>query len=190
MNERNWWGVIGGVLILLAAMSQLAQAKDALPPIPSGNLNLRIQGYEVVGSDQVNIRVIGQEIADSEGNFNGDETFTYVDGSADPTSTAVCNGSVTGGTITAQGGSFGTSGEGEFVITVPFTPATPVSGTACVEQTTTMQCERTLAHPLLVGDLDAGQYHCIVTSVSGTGIGGASMDGHLDSVAGSNSPTS
>ncbi|HVN90645.1 MAG TPA: hypothetical protein VMT61_12590 [Candidatus Binataceae bacterium] len=189
MNERNWWGVTGGVLILVAAMGQLAQAKDKVP-IPSGNLNLRIQGYAMVGSDQVSIRAIGQEIADTQGNFNGDETFTYVDASASPTSTAACSGTVTGGTIVAQAGSFGTPGEGEFVITVPFSPTTPVTGTACVAQTTTMQCERTLAHKPLVNDLNAGAYHCIVTGISGLGIGAASMEGHLDSVAGSNSPNS
>jgi hypothetical protein len=144
----------------------------------------------LVGSGQVSIRAIGQEIADRQGNFNGDETFTYVDEAAAPTSTAVCAGNITGGTIVPQGGGFGTIGEGEFVLTMPFTPATAVPGTVCVATTITMLCNRTLVHKSLVDDLDAGAYHCVVTGASGTGVGGASMDGQLDSVAGSNSPTS
>jgi hypothetical protein len=186
MNKWNIWSVIGASLIVAAGLSATATAKT---PAPSGNLNLRVQGYELVGSGQVSIQAIGQEISDSQGNFNGDETFTYVDAAAGPTSTAVCAGAITGGTIKAQGGSFGTSGEGQFVITLPFTPSTAVPGTACIASTTTMLCNRTLVHKDLIGDLDAGAYHCIVIGVSGTGIGAAAMDGHLDSVAGSNSPT-
>ena len=187
MKQQNLLGAIGGAVILVAGAGQFAIAKSSGP---SGNLNLRVQGYELIGSSKVSIRAIGQQIADKQGNFNGDETFTYVDEAAAPTSTAVCVGNIAGGTIAAQGGSFGTVGEGEFVITMPFTPATAFPGTACVAVTTTMLCNRTLVHKNLIDDLDAGAYHCVVTGVAGTGIGGASMDGQLDSVAGSNSPTS
>src|SRR5579859_5658839 len=117
MKKRNMWGVIGGALILVAGAGQFALAKSSGP---SGNLNLREQGYELIGSSKVSIRTIGQAIADKQGNFNGDATFTYVDEAAAPGSTAVCAGNITGGTIQSQGGGFGTLGEGEFVITLPF----------------------------------------------------------------------
>jgi hypothetical protein len=174
-------------LILAASVGQFASAKTTGP---SGNLNLRMEGYVLVGSSEVSIRAIGQEISDTAGNFNGDETFTYVAADSAPTTTTICAGNVTGGTIKAQGGSFGTLDEGQFVITLPFTPSTAVPGTACVASTATMLCNRTLEHKTLLSALEAGAYHCIVTGVSGSGIGGASMQGHLDSVAGSNSPTS
>jgi hypothetical protein len=35
-----------------------------------------MEGYVLVGSSEVSIRAIGQEISDTAGNFNGDETFT------------------------------------------------------------------------------------------------------------------
>jgi hypothetical protein len=57
-----------------------------------------------------------------------------------------------------------------------------------------MLCNRTLVVKKDVNDLDAGQYHCLATSVTaGTGatatINGASLQGHVDSVSGSNAPT-
>ena len=84
------------------------------------------------------------------------------------------------------------SGKGDFSISLTFTPAS--AGTYCIPATTAMQCNRTLLHRLLADDLNAGEYHCIVTAMSaGAGaaalIDGASMDGHLDSVRGSNAPT-
>ncbi|HLK85478.1 MAG TPA: hypothetical protein VKT27_03150 [Candidatus Binataceae bacterium] len=93
--------------------------------------------------------------------------------------------------LTPPSGAFG-SGKGDFSISLTFTPAS--AGTYCIPATTAMQCNRTLLHRLLADDLNAGEYHCIVTAMSaGAGaaalIDGASMDGHLDSVRGSNAPT-
>jgi hypothetical protein len=155
---------------------------------PSGNMNLRLQGREVLGSVEDGIFAIGQVLADTAGNFSGDETFTYVNSAS--TSTGVCGGSITAGTIKSEGGSFGTLCQGQFNLSFTFTPQTVVSGTPCVASAITMLCNRTLVHPILIKDLNAGQYHCVVTGVTGTGISAASMDGHLDIVRGSNSPES
>jgi len=160
--------------------------------LPTGNLNLRLDGYEVITPEgsapaRVSIDAIGQVIADTAGNFSGAETVSAVDPAAP--AQAVCNGSVRG-TITPRSGAFG-SGNGDFSISLTFTPAS--ASTYCIPATTAMQCNRTLLHRLLADDPNAGEYHCIVTAMSaGAGaatIDGASMDGHLDSVRGSNAPT-
>ena len=194
MNLRNRIGIAAGAAMLIAVgmSAGRAVAADSLP-IPSGKFNLRLNGYEVVTPEsssaaKLSIDAIGQVIGDTGGNLSGAETFNAVD----PTAPAeeVCNGTVTG-TITPPSGGFG-SGDGEFGVSLTFAPTS--AGSYCIPATTTMQCNRTLLHKLLADDLDAGQYHCIVTGMTAGGgstttINAASMDGHLDSSRGSNAPT-
>ncbi len=195
MNFKSQIRIMAGTAIVVAmgmGLGQFAAAADL--PVPSGNLNLRLNGYELVTPEssttpvRLSIDAIGQVIADAKGNLSGAETFNAVD----PTVPAgeVCNGTVNG-TITPPSGSFG-SGAGEFAVSLSFAPTS--TGAYCIPATTTLQCNRSLLHKLLVDDLDAGQYHCIVTGMTaGTGatstIDAASMDGHLDSARGSNAPT-
>jgi hypothetical protein len=186
--------VAATAMVLAVGMGAGRFAAAAGLPVPSGNLNLRLNGYEVVTSEssttpaRLNIDAIGQVIADTKGNLSGAETFNAVD----PTVPAeeVCKGTVSG-TITPPTGGFG-SGDGEFSLSLSFAPTS--TGAYCIPATTTMQCNRSLLHKVLVDDLDAGQYHCIVTGMTvGTGatstIDAASMDGHLDSARGSNALT-
>jgi len=179
--------IAAAAMVAAVGAGPLAFAKSG-KPTPSGNMNLRLQGYEIIGPNQVSILGIGQEIVDTGGSFRGDETFTFVDPAS--ITTGVCEGSIAGA-IAFQGGSFGAGGQGQFNITMTFTPSTPASG-ACDTTVTTLLCNRTLVHKNLANDLNAGQYHCVATSVK---VGGAatpvpaSMDGHLDIVSGSNGPT-
>lgn len=184
-------GIRTGLLVVAAIVMGAAVGRSAFArgKDPSGNMNLRLEGYEVVAGTQVDILGIGQEIVDSAGSFLGDETFTYVN----PTSatTAVCDGSISAGEISFQGGSFGTDGQGQFNISMTFTPTTAVTSTACQATVTTLLCNRTLLHAKFANDLNVGQYHCVATSVTvGGSAVGASLHGHLDIVSGSNGPTS
>jgi hypothetical protein len=174
-------------MVAAVGAGPLAFAKNG-KPTPSGNMNLRLQGYEKISGEQVNILGIGQEIVDTGGSFLGDETFTYVDPAS--LGTGVCDGTISAGAIAFQGGGFGTDGQGQFNITMTFTPKGGTGGTACDTTVTTLLCNRTLVHKNLVSDLNAGQYHCVATNVTvgGTGVP-ASMEGHLDIVSGSNGPT-
>ena len=188
-------GMMAATAMMVAVgMSAGRFAAAADLPVPSGNLNLRLNGYEVVTSEssttpaRLSIDAIGQVIADTKGNLSGAETFNAVD--ATVPAEEVCKGTVSG-TITPPTGGFG-SGDGEFSLSLSFAPTS--TGAYCIPATTTMQCNRSLLHKVLVDDLDAGQYHCIVTGMTaGTGatstIDAASMDGHLDSARGSNAPT-
>jgi hypothetical protein len=195
MNLKKQIAIMAGTaMMIVISMSAPRFAVAAELPVPSGNLNLRLDGYEVVTPEgsttpaRLSIDAIGQVIADTHGNLSGAETFNAVD--ATMPAAEVCNGMVTG-TITPPAGGFG-SGDGEFAISLSFAPTN--TNAYCIPATTTMQCNRSLLHKLLVDDLDAGQYHCIVTGmIAGTGatstINAASMDGHLDSARGSNAPT-
>jgi hypothetical protein len=194
MNLKRRIVMVTATAMMLAVARGAARfAAAADLPVPSGNLNLRLNGYEVVTpesstSTRLSIDAIGQVIADTKGNLSGAETFNAVD--ATGPAAQLCNGTVSG-TITPPAGSFG-SGDGEFAISLSFTPSS--AGAYCIPATTTMQCNRSLLHKLLVNDLNAGEYHCIVTGMTaGTGatstINAASMDGHLDSARGSNAPT-
>ncbi|HKV55620.1 MAG TPA: hypothetical protein VJN94_13375 [Candidatus Binataceae bacterium] len=197
MNGKTRIGIAAGAALLIAAaggVTGTAMAKQGPKP-PSGNLNLRFAGFELVNSDtHLDLNGIGQLIADSAGSFSGAETFTAVN-PALPSSAAsetVCNGT-SNGTITAPTGGFG-SGSGDFSISLNYTPASG-SGSNCIASTTSFECSRTLEHVALEGQLDAGQYHCIVTGVStpsgsASTIDGASMQGSVDSVRGTNAPTS
>jgi hypothetical protein len=136
---------------------------------------------------RLSIDGIGQLIGDTTGNLSGAESFTAVD----PTAPAqeVCAGTVSGA-ITPPAGGFG-SGDGQFTISLVFAPTSPDA--YCIPATTNLLCNRSLLHVLLVKDLDAGQYHCIVTGMTaGTGatsaINAASMDAHIDSARGNNGP--
>jgi hypothetical protein len=190
MSTKSRMVIITGAAMLLAAASvSPAAAKKAPPPLPSGNLNLRLEGYEIVtgnsGATRISIDGIGQLLSDTAGTLNGIETFTAVDPTG-ASSESLCSGSITG-QITAPTGGFA-SGNGEFTATLNYAPSS-TPGALCVATTATLLCNRTLAHPIYVDDLDAGEYHCIVTSLTGSGISAASMSAHLGSVDGSNAPT-
>jgi hypothetical protein len=190
MNKRLRMGLIGTAALALATgAGPFAFAKGG----PSGNMNLRLSGYEVIGGGQVSVLAIGQVISDSGGTFSGNATMTATDG----TETDVCAVNIPsgGGQITKPAGGF-SSTNGLFTITISGVGVTSSSGgtTFCGDNsgaTFTLSCNRTLVHKNLVNDLDAGQYHCVVTGISGAGaVTGQSMEGHLDIVSGSNSPTS
>jgi hypothetical protein len=191
MNKRVRMGLIGTAALALATgAGPFAFAKGG----PSGNMNLRLSGYEVIGGGQVSILAIGQVISDSGGTFSGNATMTATDG----TETDVCAVNIpsAGGQITKPAGGF-SSTTGLFTITmtgVAVSPTTGPNSTFCADNTGatfTLSCNRTLVHKNLVNDLDAGQYHCVVTGITGaSAVTGQSMEGHLDIVSGSNSPTS
>ncbi len=192
MSTKSRIVIVAGAALILAAMAtspaQAHKAPPPPPPSPSGNINLRVEGYEITtatGSPaRISIDGIGQLSSDTAGSLNGLETFTAVDPSA--ADEQVCTGSVTG-QITAPSGGFA-SGNGEFTISLSYSPASG-AGTFCAATTASLLCDRTLAHPYYVSDLDAGEYHCVVTNLSGSGISAASMNAHLGSVEGSNAPT-
>jgi hypothetical protein len=182
----------GAVLLLAAIAASPALAKKAPPPpppTPSGNINLRVEGYEITTATgtvaRISVDGIGQLLSDTAGSLNGVETFTAVNPSG-ANAEEVCTGSVSG-QITAPSGGFA-SGNGEFTISLSYSPASG-AGTFCVATTASLLCNRTLAHPAYLDDLDAGEYHCVVTNLSGSGISAASMNAHLDSVEGTNGPT-
>jgi hypothetical protein len=83
---------------------------------------------------------------------------------------------------------------GQFSISLNYTPATG-SGDNYITSTSTLQCNPTLSHTALAGDLDAGEYHCIVTALSAApgasgAIDAASLHGIINSVLGNNAPNS
>ncbi len=163
---------------------------------PSGDMNLTLDGYAVITpnsgtAETADIKGIGQVTADTTGAFTGALTYTAV--SAALGTEDVCAGTVAG-TITLPTGSFA-SGDGNFTMGLSYTPSSGATGTDCIPSSATLLCTRTLAHPTLVGDLDAGQYHCIATSVTaGTGasatINAASLHSDLNISRGANAPTS
>ncbi|HLW72398.1 MAG TPA: hypothetical protein VKS22_17475 [Candidatus Binataceae bacterium] len=166
---------------------------------PSGNMNLRTEGYELItpsggATERIDVDAIGQVIADTSGNFTGAESFTGVNSALPPGSEVedVCSGTLAG-TITAPAGAFA-SDSGEFTLTSTYTPSSTSTGVSCIPSTVSMLCNRTLVVKKNANDLDAGQYHCLVTGVTaGSGatatIAGASLRGYIDSVSGSNAPT-
>jgi len=163
---------------------------------PSGNMNLSLDGYAVITptsgtAETADIKGIGQVTADTTGAFSGALTYTAV--SAALGTEDVCAGTVAG-TITPPTGGFA-SGDGNFTLGLSYTPSSSATGTDCIPSSATMLCTRTLAHPTLANDLDAGQYHCIATSVTaGTGasamINAASLHSDLNISRGANAPTS
>ena len=191
MNKRIRKGMIGALALAMAAgAGPFAFAKG-----PSGNMNMRLNGNEIIGASSpgtpVSILAIGQVISDSGGTFSGNLTMTATDTSE----TDVCTVNIpqAAGQITKPVGGF-SSADGLFTITLTGVSVSKVSGgsTFCTDNNganITLSCNRTLVHKNLVNDLDAGQYHCVLTGLSG-GIDllGASMEGHLDIVSGSNSP--
>ncbi|MGH7836896.1 MAG: hypothetical protein ACREQC_03625 [Candidatus Binataceae bacterium] len=166
---------------------------------PSGNLNLRMEGYELVtpssGSPhRVDIDAIGQLIADTSGTFTGAETYTAINPAVPPGSEPedVCAGTIAGA-IGAPAGGFA-SGTGEFTLTSTYTPSSGSSGASCFPSTVTLLCNRTLINKKNTNDLNAGQYHCLATNVAaGAGasatVNGASIRGNVASVSGNNAPT-
>jgi hypothetical protein len=191
MSKRGVVGMLtAAAMVAAVGAGPIAFAKSK-PPTPSGDMNLRFQGFELAGAagtQQVSIDGIGQLSVNGSGDITtGSETFTAVN-PLTPESD-VCTGSVTG-TITAPTGAFA-SGTGEFAISLSYTPGTGL-GSLCIATTTDLTCNRTLAHKNLTDDLDVGQYHCVVTGVTAlpsTTIG-ASMDAHIDIVSGNNAPQS
>src|ERR1700677_285862 len=108
-------GVATGLALALAG-SSAAFAKG--PAVPSGNLNLRIDGYEVFtptgeAAGQYTINGLGQVTDDSTpGSLSGTLTYTQVD--ALTATEDVCADTVTG-TTTAPTASFGQA-DGSFTI--------------------------------------------------------------------------
>jgi len=189
-------GIRNGVIGALALAMATGAGPFAFAKGPSGNMNMRLNGNEVIGTGvpgtPVSILAIGQVISDTGGTFSGNLTMTAVD--AAETDVCAVNIPSGGGQITKPVGGF-SSATGLFTITLTGVTVTNVSGgsTFCTDNngaTITLSCNRTLVHKNLVNDLDAGQYHCVLTGIAGTDILGASMEGHLDIVSGSNSPQS
>lgn len=182
--------VASGLALVLAG-SSAAFAKSASAPGPSGNLNLRIDGYEVFTptgetAGQYTINGLGQLIGGASGDLGGAVSYTQV--SAATASEEVCSDAVSG-TIASPTGSFG-SGNGNFTISLDLT--SPASNPAAFESSTVdLLCNRTLVHHNLVNDLDAGTYHCVATSVTPTGGSEvpASLTVRIGSVDGANAPT-
>jgi hypothetical protein len=178
-------------LALLAGSTSRSFAASA-----PNNMNLRLSGYAVLTPTagtpaQADIEGLGQLTATTTGVLAGALTYSAV--SAAAATEDVCNGTVAG-TITPPSGAFA-SGNGEFTITLNFTPSTSSTGTDCISSTATLLCNRTLAHPTLASNLGAGDYRCIATNVTaGTGatatVNAASLHADLNVSRGSNAPTS
>jgi hypothetical protein len=187
MNKRIRVGIIGAAALAMATgAGPFAFAKGG----PSGNMNLRLNGSETVGGDQVSFLGIGQVISNSSGSFSGSITFT----ASDAVESDTCTGAIAqaAGQISAPKGAFSQT-DGLFTISLPLSSVVAVTTadtfcTANNNATMSLSCNRTLAHKNLVNDLDAGQYHCVVTGISGGSVTGESLEGHLDISAGSNSP--
>jgi hypothetical protein len=185
-------GVATGLALALAASGTMALAA-AKKASPSGNLNLRVTGYEVLGggeAGQYTVNGIGQVIGDVNGSLSGQLTYTLVDAAA--ATEEVCGEQVSG-TITKPSGSFGLS-DGSFTASLTLAPvSTPAQTADCDGATVSLLCNRTLLHQNLADDLDAGAYHCIATGVtaaeSATAINAASLDVTIHSVEGANAPT-
>ncbi len=181
-------GVATGLALALAG----ATAAFAKGPVgPSGNLNLRIDGYEVFtptgeATGQYTINGLGQVIGDSTGSLSGTLTYTQVD--ALTATEDVCADGVTG-TTTAPTGSFAQP-DGSFTIALSLT-SPQANPAGCGGATIDLLCNRTLVHHNLVSDLDAGTYHCIATGVTPTGGSAipASLTVRIGSVEGANAPT-
>jgi hypothetical protein len=164
------------------------------PATPSGSLNLRMTGYEVLtpsggSSGQYTVNGLGQVIGDSNGSLNGVLTYTLVDAAAGTQDT--CSDTVAG-TLTAPTGSFAQSG-GSFTGSLTLTAGNDAAAN-CEGATIALLCNRTLEHQNLVDSLDAGRYHCIATGVTAAGggttaIDAASLDVTIGSVEGANAPT-
>ena len=74
MTKASVAGMMAGAAIMAAVGARsIAFAKGKTP---SGDMNLRLQGYEVLSATQSSVLAIGQEIVDANGNFGGDETST------------------------------------------------------------------------------------------------------------------
>jgi len=182
-------GVTAGLALAIAGSGTMAFAKGAASS--SGNLNLRIDGYEVFtptdeAAGQYTINGLGQVIGDATGTLSGTLTYTQVD-AATP-SEDVCADTVSG-TITKPSGGFSLAG-GSFTIALDV--ASPGSNpTGCGGATIDLLCNRTLVHHNLVNFLDAGTYHCVTTSVTPTGGSAipASLTVRIGSVEGANAPT-
>lgn len=173
-----------GALALAMATGAAPSAFAVLP----NDMNLSLTGSEIVGSTQYTIVANGQEAVAVGGHFPGDETLTYFD-SGMTTPPLACGGTISAGVITLQTGSIGTLGQGQFTMTMTFTPSAAISGTPCDVTDYTFLCNRTLQHRALAKDLNVGEYSCIATGVTvgGTAVP-ASLEGSLGVVGGSNSP--
>jgi len=186
MRKRIRKGMIGVLALVMAA----GAAPSAFAVLPN-DMNLRLNGSEIVGPTQYSIVATGQEVVAVGGHFFGDETFTYVQSGASG-ATAVCGGSISDtAVITLQTGSIGTLGQGQFNITMTFTPSSGTSGTPCDVTDYTFLCDRTLQHRAQANDLNVGEYDCVATGVT---VGTtpvpvpASLEGRLRVVGGSGSP--
>jgi hypothetical protein len=197
MVKKGTLTIAMGAVVLMAMGAGLAIAKKA--PAPSGNLNLRINGTELLTpgvSSPVRLVIdgIGQVIGDSTGTLSGAETYTALVTSSNSVEPAeqICNGTVSG-SITPPAGDFA-SGTGEFTASLTFTPVAD-SGSYCIPATTTFECSRALFHEELVNDLDAGEYACVATGSTAaagadTTVDGVSLSVNITSVRGANAPTS
>ena len=194
MKFRKGISVASGLALLLAG-SSAAFAKSASASAPSGNLNVRIDGYEVLtpsggSAGQYTVNGLGQVIGDSNGDLDGVLTYTLVNAAS--ASEQTCSDSLSGSTITAPTGTFSESG-GSFTASLVLTAGS--SATAdCESATIALLCNRTLSHQNFVDDLDAGTYHCIATGVTAasggtTAIDAASLTVRIGSVDGANAPT-
>jgi len=181
------WICKGMIGVLALAMAVGAGPLAAAVLLPQG-MNLRLNGSEIVGSTEYSILATGQEVVGVSGHFSGDETFTYVQPGSSG-ATAVCAGSISAGVVTLQSGNFGTLGQGQFTITMTFTPSAISSNTPCDVTDYTLLCNRTLQHRGLVNDLNVGQYNCVTTGVTvNGGAVPASLEASLGVLGGSNSP--
>jgi hypothetical protein len=98
MNFKSRIGIVAAIAMMMAmGMSAERFAAAADVPVPSGNLNLRLDGYEVVTPEsstpaRLSIDEIGQIIADTKGNLSGAETVNAVDATACRPKRSVTNG--------------------------------------------------------------------------------------------------
>ncbi|MGA2409582.1 MAG: hypothetical protein ABSG46_04245 [Candidatus Binataceae bacterium] len=178
-----------GLGLMIAGVNGAAFAKQT----PSGNLNVRVTGYEILGggaAGQYTVNGLGQVIGDTTGVLDGDLIYTLVDAGA--ATEEECTEQISG-SITAPSGSFSLA-DGNFTGTLTLTPvSSPVQTADCDGATLDLLCNRTLLHKGFVNDLDDGAYHCIATAAtasgSATAIEAASLDVTINSVEGANAPT-
>jgi len=197
MVKKGTIAIAMGAVMILAIGTGRAIATKA---VPSGNLNLRVTGSELLtpGGDSSAVRLaidgIGQVIGDSTGTLSGAETYTALVTNSSTVEPAeqVCQGTISG-SITPPAGDFAST-TGEFTASLTFTPVAD-SASYCIPATTTLVCSRALFHEALVNELDAGEYTCVATGATAAGgaettVDGVSLTVNITSVRGGNSPTS
>jgi type 1 fimbria pilin len=77
MSKKSFVGMMAAAAMAAAVGAGPVAFAKSKPATPSGDMNLRFQGYELAGTQQVSINGIGQLSVDTGGSItSGVETFS------------------------------------------------------------------------------------------------------------------